>query len=316
MTTAPDLLASIVASTRRDLDIRRLRRSDADLHAQVAVMTRRPDGAGFAARLRRGDVVNVIAECKRRSPSKGVLKARYDPVAQASAYVRGGAAAISVLTEPSFFDGALGHLEAVRAAVDVPLLRKDFIVDDYQLLEAVVCGADAVLLIVSALEPEALVRLHRTAVGLGLSVLVEVHDETELDRAMTAGATIVGVNNRNLRTLDVDAGVSARLAARMPPGVAALHRARRRVRVAAPRRRRTGRSRHRTRRDPVARGRRSRAVPIPGAADSVGRAAGRRPGRPHHATRHDLAARRARPVAARRHGPRHRLDAGRGRGTS
>ncbi len=132
------------------------------------------------------------------------------------AYERGGAAAISVLTEPSFFDGALAHLSAVRAAVAVPLLRKDFVVDEYQLLEAVTAGADAVLLIVSALAPADLVRLHAAASARGLAVLVEVHDEAELEVALGAGATIVGVNNRNLRTLEVDTLVSERLAARMP----------------------------------------------------------------------------------------------------
>jgi indole-3-glycerol phosphate synthase len=151
-----------------------------------------------------------------------VLKADYDPVAQARAYADGGAAAISVLTEPSFFDGDLAHLMAVRAAVSVPLLRKDFVVDEYQLFEAVVAGADAVLLIVSALAPAALARLHAAATALGLAVLVEVHDEAELDIALAAGASIIGVNNRNLRTLAVDTAVSERLAARMPADVIAV----------------------------------------------------------------------------------------------
>jgi indole-3-glycerol phosphate synthase len=151
-----------------------------------------------------------------------VLKADYDPVAQARAYAEGGAAAISVLTEPSFFDGALAHLSAVRAAVNVPLLRKDFVVDEYQLFEAVIAGADAVLLIVSALTPAELSRLHEAATALGLAVLVEVHDEAELDIALASGAAIVGVNNRNLRTLDVDHGVSERLAPRFPSSVIAV----------------------------------------------------------------------------------------------
>jgi indole-3-glycerol phosphate synthase len=222
VTATPDLLAAIVASTRRDLEVRRASAPSYELEARAISSPRRPDGAGFAARLARPDTVNVIAECKRRSPSRGLLRAGYDPVAQAIAYARGGAAAISVLTEPSFFDGALDHLAAVRAAVDVPLLRKDFLVDEYQLLDAVAHGADAVLLIVSALDDPSLRQLHRRATGLGLAVLVEVHDEVELDRALAAGATIVGVNNRNLRTLEVDADVSARLAARMPPGVTAV----------------------------------------------------------------------------------------------
>ena len=127
-----------------------------------------------------------------------------------------------MLTEPTFFDGALAHLEAVRATVGVPLLRKDFVVDDYQLLEARAAGADAVLLIVAALDDEALGRLTRSARALGLDVLVEVHDELELDRATAAAADIIGVNNRNLRTLAVDLDASMRLAARMPAGAIAV----------------------------------------------------------------------------------------------
>lgn len=222
MTATPDLLAAIVAATVRDLEVRRAATPLDVLEAHVATMPRRPDGAGFAHRLARPDVINVIAECKRRSPSRGVLRAEYDPVAQALAYARGGAAAISVLTEPSFFDGALEHLAAVRAAVDVPLLRKDFVVDPYQLLEAVAAGADAVLLIVSALAPAPLAALHAQATALGLAVLVEVHDEAELTQALDAGARIVGVNNRNLRTLAVDTTVSERLAARFPREVVAV----------------------------------------------------------------------------------------------
>lgn len=221
MTTTPDLLEAIVAATRRDLDVRRAAVSDTALEAR-ALRAPAARGEAFAAALARPGQVNLIAECKRRSPSRGVLRAEYDPVAQATAYARGGAAAISVLTEPSFFDGALEHLARVRAAVDHPLLRKDFVVDRYQLLEARLAGADAVLLIVSALDDTALAALGRDARALGLAVLVEVHDEAELDRAVAAGATIVGVNNRNLRTLAVDLEVSARLAARMPAAVTAV----------------------------------------------------------------------------------------------
>ena len=130
------------------------------------------------------DRVNVIAECKRRSPSKGVLRASYDPVAIARSYADAGAAAISVLTEPTFFDGSLAHLEAVRAAVGVPLLRKDFIVSEYQLFEARAAGADAVLLIVAALARADLDRLGKRAASIGLDVLVEVHTADELDTAL------------------------------------------------------------------------------------------------------------------------------------
>ena len=181
-----------------------------------------PRGDRFEAALAAVGRFNVIAECKRRSPSKGVLAAGYDPVAIANAYEQGGAAAISVLTEPTFFDGALDHLTAVRATVGVPLLRKDFVVDEYQLFEARAAGADAVLLIVSALDQPTLVRLQSRAWELGLAALVEVHDEEELARAVDGGARLVGVNNRNLRTLSVDVEASFRLAARMPSQVIAV----------------------------------------------------------------------------------------------
>lgn len=217
----PDLLAAILAATVRDLDVRRAATPQGALAAQAAA-SRTPQGGLFAARLARPNTVNVVAECKRRSPSRGVLAAHYDPVARAHAYERGGAAAISVLTEPSFFDGSLAHLAAVRAAVTVPLLRKDFIVDEYQLLEARVAGADAILLIVSALTPAEFARLHAASTAMGFAVLAEVHDEAELDTAASAGAAIIGVNNRNLRTLAVDTTVSERIAARMPKGVVAV----------------------------------------------------------------------------------------------
>jgi indole-3-glycerol phosphate synthase len=217
----PDLLEAIVAATRHDLAMRRARRPYEALERAVW-RAPAPRGDTFAAALAATDRVNVIAECKRRSPSRGVLRTDYDPVAQARAYERGGAAAISVLTEPSFFDGDLAHLSAVRAAVAPPVLRKDFVVDPYQLLEARAAGADAVLLIVSALDDERLTRLIGQAEALKLAALVEIHDEGELARAVDAGATLIGVNNRNLRTLAVDLGVSARVAAALPPGVTAV----------------------------------------------------------------------------------------------
>jgi indole-3-glycerol phosphate synthase len=182
-------------------------------------MARRPDGQAFAAALRGSPVPRIVAECKRRSPSRGILRRDYDPAAHAAAYARAGAAAISVLTEPMFFDGSLEHLRAVRAAVTVPLLRKDFIVSEYQLLEAADAGADAVLLIVGALPPTDLARLHAEAQSLGLAALVEVHDVDELSRAVDAGAGIVGVNSRNLRTLTVDLGVLDTVAAVLPNGI-------------------------------------------------------------------------------------------------
>ena len=177
-----------------------------------------PNASAFAERLARAASINVIAECKRRSPSRGVLRVAYDPVAIAIGYERAGAAAISVLTEPGFFDGSLAHLEAVRAVVKIPLLRKDFIVDEYQLLEARAAGADAILLIVAALERSRTGEPGASGGGLGLAALVEVHDARECARALGIGATIVGVNNRNLRTLQVDLDASRTVAAMLPAG--------------------------------------------------------------------------------------------------
>ena len=216
----PDLLSTIVAATRRITQLRREREPLARLETRAGFA--QPRGARFEAALSMAGRANVIAECKRRSPSKGVLAASYDPVAIARKYERGGAAAVSVLTEPTFFDGALEHLTAVRGAIDLPVLRKDFIVDDYQLFEARAAGADAALLIVAALEQRDLVRLQKRAWDLGLAALVEVHNEEELSRAIGSGARVIGVNNRNLKTLAVDVDASYRLAATMPPRVIAV----------------------------------------------------------------------------------------------
>jgi indole-3-glycerol phosphate synthase len=219
MTGRPaDLLETILAATRTRVAARRELVSDTALEARIGSQ---PGTRGFRSALSRQSV-NIIAECKRRSPSKGLLRADYDPARIASAYERAGAAAISVLTEPTFFDGELSHLEAVHEAVAVPVLRKDFIVDRYQLLEARSAGADAVLLIVAALDDPSLANLRGEAAALGLDTLVEVHDAGELERAVRAGADIIGVNNRNLRTLEVDLSASDRLAARMPASVVAV----------------------------------------------------------------------------------------------
>ena len=244
-TSAGDLLETIVAATRHAVDVRRHATPQAQLEAQI---TRKPAGHAFIEALRMSPAPRIIAECKRRSPSRGILRASYDPAAHASAYAKARAAAISVLTEPTFFDGALDHLAQVRSAVDLPLLRKDFIVTEYQLVESVVFGADAVLLIVGALDDKGRAdrlrqgyggppKLHAKAEGqryaclrtlieqasaLGLAPLVEVHDRVELDRAVEAGATVLGVNSRNLRTLTVDRAVHEHLIAEMPAGVTAV----------------------------------------------------------------------------------------------
>jgi indole-3-glycerol phosphate synthase len=215
-----DLLETIVAATRRSVAAREEREP---LDQLIGRASRRQPAAGrFKAALSGRDRLNVIAECKRRSPSRGVLRAAYDPAAIASGYVEAGAAAISVLTEPTFFDGSLEHLAAVRAAVQAPILRKDFVVSEYQLFEALDAGADAVLLIVAALTAADLEKLLEQARKLGLDALVEVHDAGELARAIDAGATTIGVNNRNLRTLHVDLAVSEQLVGMMPPAAIAV----------------------------------------------------------------------------------------------
>jgi indole-3-glycerol phosphate synthase len=217
---APDLLEAIVGATRARVAASQARESRSVLERRA--MERSPDGAGFIAALSRTDRVNVIAECKRRSPSRGILRAAYEPAQIAAGYERGGAAAISVLTEPGFFDGSLTHLESVRAAVKIPLLRKDFIVDEYQLLEARAAGADAILLIVAALADADLERLSAAANQLGLAALVEVHSAQECERALRCGAHLVGVNNRNLRTLQVDLEASHVIARSLPDEVVAV----------------------------------------------------------------------------------------------
>jgi indole-3-glycerol phosphate synthase len=214
-----DLLETIVAAARRSAQGRERTVSLDELHRRI---TRRPRGDAFRDALRSGVAPRVIAECKRRSPSKGILRKDYDPAGHARAYVGAGAAAISVLTEPTFFDGSLDHLAEVRAAVNVPILRKDFLVSEYQLVEAAALGADAVLLIAGALDDRALRDLSATASRLGLAALVEVHDPLELKRAVDAGAAIIGVNSRNLRTLTVDMHVLEHVIAAMPPGVTAV----------------------------------------------------------------------------------------------
>lgn len=166
----------------------------------------------------RADGLSVIAEVKRRSPSKGDLAPIPDPAALAARYAEGGAAAISVLTEGRRFGGSLADLEAVRAAVDVPVLRKDFIVSEYQLLEARAAGADLALLIVAALDEVTLRALHTEAEELGLTPLVEVHDEADLEQALALGARLVGVNARDLTTLRVDPDTFGRLVKRIPDG--------------------------------------------------------------------------------------------------
>ena len=169
----------------------------------------------FVAALQR-DAVNIIAEIKRRSPSKGIIREQFDPESIAANYTAGGAACISVLTEEDFFDGSLENLCAVRVVTGVPLLRKDFIFDEYQIYEAAQAGADAILLIAAMLDGEQFNDLLQTAHGLGLDVLVEIHDQAEAEKVLRYDVQLLGVNNRNLRTFETTLETSVRLVAELP----------------------------------------------------------------------------------------------------
>jgi indole-3-glycerol phosphate synthase len=210
-------LSDILARKRGEVEAARRALPEAELRARLRDL---PAPRGFESALSpRGGPARIIAEVKRASPSLGAIRTGLDAVAQARAYAAAGAAAISVLTDGPGFGGSLADLAQVRAAVDVPLLRKDFVLDGYQLLEARAHGADAALLIVAALDATTLRRLLDGCGELGLAALVEVHDEPEVDAALRAGTRIVGVNNRNLATFVVDLAVSERLLPRLPPDV-------------------------------------------------------------------------------------------------
>jgi indole-3-glycerol phosphate synthase len=209
------VLDEIIDGVRADLAERQARVSLDELKERAAKAPAVRDGLAAL----KGDGVKVICEVKRSSPSKGALAAIADPAALAADYEAGGAAVISVLTEQRRFGGSLADLEAVRARVDIPVLRKDFIVTSYQLWEARAYGADLALLIVAALEQSALESLIERAESIGLTPLVEVHDEDEVDRAVEAGAKVIGVNARNLRTLEVDRGTFERVAPEIPEGL-------------------------------------------------------------------------------------------------
>ncbi len=210
-------LERIVAATRADLAVRQ---AETPLEALRARLADAPPPRNFAAALEplANGSARLVAEVKRASPSKGLLAERFDPVAQARAYEAGGAAAISVLTEPRYFLGSLDHLRAVRQAVRLPVLRKDFILDPYQVYEARVAGADAVLLLCSLLDDSQLRDLLQLTSSLGMDALVESHDEDEVRRAVAVGAHIVGVNARDLRTFAVNMNIVRRLRAHVPRG--------------------------------------------------------------------------------------------------
>jgi len=215
----PSVLDDIIAGVRVDLSERRARTPLAALERAMARV--RPPLDALEA-LRSAPGLAVIAEVKRSSPSKGALAPIEDPAALARQYAAGGATAVSVLTEGRRFGGSLADLAAVRAAVAVPVLRKDFLVTSYQVTEARAWGADMVLLIAAALSQDELVSMREHAESLGMTALVEVHDETETQRAVDSGASTIGVNARDLRTLEVDRSTFARLRPLVPDGVVTI----------------------------------------------------------------------------------------------
>ncbi len=213
------VLDRILARTAKDVAIRKASISTAELQAQAAG---RPAPVSLFDALA-GSPMSVIAEFKRASPSRGRFPVEIDPATIAGEYLDGGAAALSILTDEPFFEGSTSDLSAAAMVAHAqvrpaPVLRKDFIVDEFQLFEALAIGADAVLLIVAALEQRALTVLNACAIELGLSVLVEVHDEAEMERAAAIDARLIGINNRDLRTFKVDLAVTERLASRAPVG--------------------------------------------------------------------------------------------------
>ena len=188
-------------------------------HLRAAALQRN-EFRGFAAALDRGhDALGLVAEGKKASPSAGVIAADFDPVAIAQAYEAAGAHCVSVLTDEQFFQGRLSHLTRIREATNLPCLRKDFIIHEAQIFEASVAGADCILLIVAALEQSELDRLYRTAETLQMDVLVEVHTAEELDRALDLGAKLIGINNRNLHTFEVNLATTEELSAEAPDDV-------------------------------------------------------------------------------------------------
>ena len=200
-------------------EIKRLEPLAAELRKQALL---RNDFRPFRSALQRGNEVAVIAEVKKASPSAGIIAADFNPLSQAREYARGGAHALSVLTDEKYFHGHLSYLKQIREQVDLPLLRKDFIIHELQIFESVIAGADAILLIVASLDEGSLLRLYHQAKSCQLDVLVEVHDLEEMDRALDLGADIIGINNRNLKTFQVNLATTETLAEEIPNDTVAI----------------------------------------------------------------------------------------------
>ena len=211
MSTGTDRLAAILSNKRKEAEAIKGKKSE--LRKQALL---RNDFRGFRSNLFKPGLVTVIAECKAASPTAGTIAGKYDPVAQAKLYERGGAGAISVLTDREYFKGCLEDMKKVRSEVALPVLRKDFILTEAQVYESVASGADAFLLIVAALTDEELKGLYELGRTLQSDVLVEVHDLAEMDRALEIDAEIIGINNRNLHTFEVDLKTTAELAPEIP----------------------------------------------------------------------------------------------------